>query len=141
MNVFEKERAFYFANKARLVSLFHGKWLIIKGDMLMGVSDDMYEAFEQSHTLQLFYGGPPIMMHQCLYNEPCMGIPGGLTWLDDLGNSVEADPRDLIAYEEGTKIKFAPDYKGYLTVDRSKFTENQFNTLSNIWNDLKGEKK
>ena len=110
MNTFKKERAFYFANKAKLLSLFHGKWLVIKGKMLMSVAGNMYNAYDQIHTLQSFYEGPPIMMHQCLYNEPCMGTPGGLTWLDDAGNPVSPDPRDLIAYEEGTRIKFAPDY-------------------------------
>lgn len=141
MNTFEKELAFYKVCKTKLVELFHGKWLVIKGDMLVGVTGNMYAAYDQIHTLQSFYDGPPIMMKQCLYNEPVMGIPGGVTWLDDDGNHVEADPRDLIAYEEGSRIKFAPDYKGYLTVDRSKFTENQFNALSNIWNNLKGEKE
>ena len=111
MNTFEKELEFYNVNKAKLVSLFHGKWLIIKDNYLVGVSGNIYNAYDIVHTLQSFYEGSPIMMKQCFYNEPCAGIPGGLTWIDNNGNTVEADPRDLIAYEEGTRIKFAPDYK------------------------------
>lgn len=110
MNSFKKELAFYEANKARLVSLFHGKWLIIKGKNLCGVFDNLYQAYEILNRLTIFKN-ETIMLKQCFYNEPIAEIPGGLTWQDDKGNTVVAIEEDIKAYEAGTRIKFPLDYK------------------------------
>lgn len=105
---FKKEINFYKVNKEKLLKLYHGKFLVIKDKYLLGISGNIYGANGMVNDLLPFYDSP-IMIKQCLYNEPVAGIPGGLNWMDDNGKFVEPYIDDIKAYEEGSRIKFPPD--------------------------------
>ena len=77
--MFIQELEYFIANQAMLVSKFGGKVLVIKGEEVIGVYDDMLEAYRET---QKVYKPGTFMLQRCL--------PGPEAYTEMIGSQVFA---------------------------------------------------